>query len=57
MPAAAATCGTLGQLLPAAVFYNEGGADVLDRPGRREAARGHSASSAFRLTLTSRLAV
>jgi hypothetical protein len=28
----------VGQLLPAAVFHNECGADVLDRPGWRETA-------------------
>ena len=29
----------IGELLPAGVFHDKGGADVLDRPGRREAAR------------------
>jgi hypothetical protein len=43
----------VGELLPGAVDYDEGGADVLDRPGRRESAiatfslRGESDRSAL----------
>jgi len=29
-------------LMPAVIAHDEGGTDVLDRPGRREAAGGHS---------------
>ena len=34
--------------LPAAVLHHEGGANVLDRPGRREAGDGHSIFRLFR---------